>query len=311
GAPCDTGASGQGGRSAAAPRCRRSRAAPASRAPPCWSRAPPPRASCLGAHVGGRGPAAALARALVLAAAAAPALLLRPRLFAHQHALALVRTGVLEALPPLRGFLRRVRRGGTQREEIIGGAEARVLQQPVGTLAAALEEPRLQQPQLLHRRVEAPRDRERLALLVERLVHGVVQRGDRGLPLVLELLQVLLDLAPEQRRQQERGRDGLVAREALVGRPQRGHGERARLGIVERGVEQRQQAVVQLELAQHAYALHRVARQQQLEDLLEEPRMGHVLEEVAQLPDRLARLGVDREPELRAQARRAQHAHRV
>src|SRR5258706_625767 len=164
-----------------------------------------------------------------LALAAPGTALFGPRLVAHQHALPVIRARFLEALPPARDLLRRVRAGRAQREEVVRGAEARVLQHAVGTLAAALEEPRLHEPELLHGRVEAPRDREGLALRVQRLVHRRVQRRNRGLPLRLELAQVLLDLAPQERGEEERGRHRLVAGPARVGPAARRPGQGPRL----------------------------------------------------------------------------------
>ena len=63
--------------------------------------------------------------------------------------------------------------------------------------------------------------------------------------------------------------------------------------------------------AQLLQALQRVAGEQQLQHLVEEPRRRHVLEQRPHLADRLARRGVDGEAELGRQAHRAQHAHRV
>jgi hypothetical protein len=69
--------------------------------------------------------------------------------------------------------------------------------------------------------------------------------------------------------------------------------------------------VVQAFLAQLAQALDRVARHQQLEHLVEEPRRRHVLEEFGHLADRRAGRRVDGQAQLGAEARGAQHAHRV
>src|SRR5258706_15383314 len=57
-----------------------------------------------------RGPRVGLALA-----APAAALLLRPRLVAHQHAIPVIRARFLEALPPPRDLLRRVRARRAQR----------------------------------------------------------------------------------------------------------------------------------------------------------------------------------------------------
>ena len=89
--------------------------------------------------------------------------------------------------------------------------------------------------------------------------------------------------------------------------------EGPRLGILERGVEQRQQAMVQLELAQQRARTRRaLPGEQQLQDLLEEARLRDVLEQMA-LSARIgsARLRVDLEAQLRREARGAKHAHRI
>ena len=138
-----------------------------------------------------------------------------------------------------------------------------------------------------------------------------MQRRRRGLALLLELVPAPLHAPPQERGEEEGGRDGLVLAQAIVGRLEGRQGEGAGRGILERVVEQRQQAVVQLQVAKPLHARHRVAGEQHLEDFLEEPRLRDVLEEVLQFRDGRGGLRVDREPELRREAGRAQHAHRV
>ena len=76
-------------------------------------------------------------------------------------------------------------------------------------------------------------------------------------------------------------------------------------------VEQRQQAVRKPVRAQALQRLGGVAGEQELLHLVEQPRRRHVLDEARELGDRRRRLGIDREPGLRREADRAQHAHRV
>ena len=87
-----------------------------------------------------------------------------------QHRFALVVARVLEARPPVDERLRHLaRRSAAQLEEIVGGAEPRVLEQPVRTRARPLLEARLQRPDLLDRRLEAARDRDPLGLALSTL----------------------------------------------------------------------------------------------------------------------------------------------
>jgi hypothetical protein len=76
-------------------------------------------------------------------------------------------------------------------------------------------------------------------------------------------------------------------------------------------VEQRQQAVMQAFLAQLFQALDGIARHQQFQRLVEQPRRWHVLEQRRHVADRRARGRIDGQPELGTQAHGAQHAHRI
>ena len=98
-------------------------------------------------------------------------------------------------------LLRRVRRRGAQREEVVAGAEARVLEQPVGPVAAALQEARLQQPQLLHgrRRSGAGWRACRAAGRAPRASPSAAP-GSAGSPCVLELLPGSSPPAPRAAR---------------------------------------------------------------------------------------------------------------
>jgi len=116
---------------------------------------------------------------------------------------------------------------------------------------------------------------------------------------------------PQQGGEQEAGRYGFVLAHALVGVLERQPDEALAQGLFEDDVEQRQQAVVQAFCAQLLQALHRIAGEQQLEHLVEQARGGHVFQQGGHVADWMARRGVDAEPQLRRQAHRAQHAHRV
>ena len=106
----------------------------------------------------------------LLAAAPAAALLVRAGV-GQQHRLARFLVGALERAPPGFDFRRHFAARRAQREEIVGHAEARQLEQPVRALAGALLEARLHRPDLAHGRGEPARDGELAALRVEHLVH--------------------------------------------------------------------------------------------------------------------------------------------
>src|SRR5689334_5956035 len=103
-------------------------------------------------------------------AAAARALALR-RLVGLQHRRARLVAGILEARPPVDERGGRLAALRADRQEIIGGAKARMLEEAGGPRAGALLEARLQRPDLLDRRLEAARDRDTRSLGVEHLVH--------------------------------------------------------------------------------------------------------------------------------------------
>src|SRR6266496_5239807 len=115
------------------------------------------------------------------AAPARPALLLGPFVgFQHRHALVVARAG--EAIPPVgeaRELAFEFAALAAQREEIPAGPITRMLDEPERTPARALQETRLQRPDLLDRRFEAARDGELFCLLLEHGVHRREQRRNR------------------------------------------------------------------------------------------------------------------------------------
>src|SRR5690349_2150495 len=76
-------------------------------------------------------------------------------------------------------------------------------------------------------------------------------------------------------------------------------------------IDARQQTRQQPTLAQHLEASRTVTGQKQLERFIEQPRGRNSAQEIAQPRDRLSREGIDREIELRLEARRPQHSHRI
>src|SRR4029077_6204 len=92
------------------------------------------------------------------AARRAAALAACRRLVGPQHRVARRHIGILEARPPVDELLRHFAALAAQREEVVRGAKAGMLEQPVRPGPGALLEARLQRPDLLDRRLEAARD---------------------------------------------------------------------------------------------------------------------------------------------------------
>ena len=252
-------------------------------------------------------------RSRVLAPAAARAAALLRRLVGLQHRLALVRrvaswkrvhqsTSACGTSPDL----------AAQREEVVGGAKARVLEQAVRPRAGALLEARLQRPDLLDRRLEAARDRDALAPAPR--ARGPSPRTARA---------AAFRRAPSRRStccstschssvaNRNAGDTGLPSRTRASVLGERDVDEARAERLLEDHVEQRQQAVRQPVRAQARERLRRVARQQQLLHLVEQARGRHVLDEARELRDRRRGLGVDRDADLRREPHGAQHPHRV
>ncbi|CAM2144817.1 hypothetical protein PT2222_160170 [Paraburkholderia tropica] len=244
---------------------------------------------------------------------AATAALARRTLFRaalREQGFARGRVAADEIGPPLADFGVELARFAAQQQEIIARAETRMLQQLDGA-AAALFEAQLQAPDFAHIRREAAMDRQFLRLRVDHVVHRAVQRRHREFALGRVLLQTLLHVVPEQRGEQEARRNRLARAHARVGAGQRERDEALALRLFEDHVEQRQQAVMQAFLAQPLEAFERVAREQQLEHLVEQTRRGHVVDEVGEILNRTARVFFDVETELGRETHHAQHAHRI
>ena len=141
----------------------------------------------------------------------------------------------------------------TQQQKIISGAEAGMLQHAQGFDAAAPIESRLQHQQFAHRHAEAPRDRDARLLRLEHDIAGLHQLREIGGRSRLPLVHFAEHRAPQQQREQERGRDGLVG--DLAHRCSRGR-FRAFLRVSirrhrESGGRQRKQMLEQSVLVQH------------------------------------------------------------
>ena len=186
-----------------------------------------------------------------------------------------------------------------------------MFEEAVGPLAGTRLETRLQRPDVLDVAGDAAGDGELLALDVEHRVHGLIERGNLQFAGGLELFPVRQHFVPEQRREQEAGRDALAGTDALVGIGQREHDELLAQRLFENDVEQRQQAMMQAFVTQPGDAIDRVARGQELEHLVEETGRRHVFQQFGHLADRSARRRVDDQPQLGGQAHGAQHAYRV
>ena len=116
---------------------------------------------------------------------------------------------------------------------------------------------------------------------------------------------------PEQRREQEGGRDAAILAHAEVGVGERELDETLSERLLEDDVDQRQQPVRQAMRAQALHRLDRVAGQQELLHLVEEPRGRDVLHQRREIRYRRGGLRVDRDAELRREPHRPQHAHRI
>ncbi len=131
------------------------------------------------------------------------------------------------------------------------------------------------------------------------------------MPSACNTFQALHDFVPQQCREKEGGRHRLVRDDALVGVAQRKHDEALSERLLDDDVQHRQQSVMQSLLAQPVHAHGGVAREQELHHLVEEPRRRHVLQKVREWLDGAAGRRIQFQPELRREARRAQHPHRI
>ena len=187
-------------------------------------------------------------------------------------------------------------------------------QQPEHTLALAQREPRLQQPDLLHRQRETARQRGARHLVHGDAVGGAALCLRRVHALCLQLRQCAAVRRPQQHRVQERRRDRLVVGHARVGiaQPLHQHAPQ-RAGTVggQRLRGFRQQRGQQTMRFQVLEAGHRVTGQEQLEGLLEQPRRRGIGQQRRQPRQRFGGGGLDAEAQLRRQPRRPQHAHRI
>src|SRR5262245_61025957 len=115
-----------------------------------------------------------------------------------------LRLGLGEAPPPARELRQDFAALGAQHQEVIAGAKARMREEAERPLARALVEPRLDRPDLLHRRGQPPRDVELDGLELDHVVHRRVERRHRALALRLARAPRGEHLVPQQRREQER-----------------------------------------------------------------------------------------------------------
>src|SRR5471030_3232318 len=116
----------------------------------------------------------------------------------------------VERGPPLAQFGVNLARGAAQQQEVIAGAEARMLQQLVRRLAVAALEARLHRPDVAHVGADLALQRQFFGLRIEHVVGREMQRRDglfAGGAIGGPLLQ---NLVPQQRREQESRRDGLA-----------------------------------------------------------------------------------------------------
>src|SRR5690606_376580 len=108
-----------------------------------------------------------------------------------------------------------------QQQEVVAGAEARVLQQLVGAFAAAARQALLHVPDFLDRQGEALGNGDAPALLGDQLMGGFLHGRNRRHAAFLQLQHARRQRRPEQRGEQEGGGDRLALGDALVGVDQR------------------------------------------------------------------------------------------
>ncbi len=231
-----------------------------------------------------------------------------------QHRLALVGPGIRETIPPRCESLEltfELAAPAAKVEKVPAGAKAGMLEQPVGTLAGALLEARLQRPDFLDGRLEPARDRNLLRLLGEHGVHRLEQRGNGFSAAGARRLPRREHLVPEECRKQEPRRGAPVLAHTKIGVGERELDESLAERLLQDHVDQRQEAVREAVRAQASERLDRVARKQELLHFVEEPRRGHVLHQRRELRDRRRRLRMDRDVEFRGEPHGPQHPHRI
>ena len=125
----------------------------------------------------------------------------------------------------------------------------------------------------------------------------------------MQLLPAHPNLRPQQRGEQEAGRDRLALPHAGIGAGQC-LGDEGFVGL-EEGIQQRQDAVVQPFVTQPLQAGQAMAAFQQFHHLVEQPCWRHVLQQRSQRADGLERGRIDLEIQLGGKAHGAQHPHRI
>src|SRR6185295_12487550 len=106
----------------------------------------------------------------------------------QEHLLAGFFVGLLKVFPPFRDLGIDLTAVTSQHEEIIGGAKTRMRENTVGPAPRASQKTRLQRPDVLHVRAEAPRNGQFLGLHMNHMVHRLEKRRERVESLVLCLL---------------------------------------------------------------------------------------------------------------------------
>ena len=190
---------------------------------------------------------------------------------------------LLQARPPLCHLLRRETELRAQQQQVVGGAEARMLEHAQRAPAARMLKARLQREHLAHAEREALRNRDACLRLAGRPVTGI----ENGRHLVPALRGRGLDDAGDRSIQQEREQEGrrhrlvrLHARIGVLQALQQQLLDQAARMAVEVGVDARQQCRQQAAATQHLEAARTVTGQEQLQRLIEEPRRRHAAQQV-------------------------------
>ena len=182
--------------------------------------------------------------------------------------------GFLVVGPPLHQLLEAAIDAAAQLEEVEGGAEAGMGEQPLGPLAGTAGQTVLQQPDLAHVGGEATWDGDGLDLLIDGFVHGQ-QQGvlGRQRALVGKVAAAFFHHAPEQGSVEEGWGDRQLIGNPLIGIAQSQLQEAFERAVTLSGQQSgnlREQRGEQIVLAQQLVGLQRMTRLEQLEGRIRE-----------------------------------------
>ncbi len=216
--------------------------------------------------------------------------------------------------PPFGELAERRRFGAAQQQEIVRRAEPRMREQTKHALLDALLEARLQDPDFLDAAGETTRNRHALRLFVHDACRGGCPGDDRFGAVRDQFFGARAHRLPQQRGEQERGRDGLVRAHAFVRARERAfeqNAEAIRVHGFQRARGRRKHLLEQTVRLQRVKAGKAIARKEKLQRLVEQPRRRRIGKQRPEPRERRRGFRRDGEIEFRSETRRAQHAHRI